>query len=154
MLRLCPPSSPFLPSPPFPSPFPPLPSPPLLQFVTSCSRPPLLGFQHLEPKFSIRFVDVDDDEVCMQERCFLLSSLLHSPSPPLPPTPLPSPPPAGFWRHSLECNERVLLCSAEAIRVTSTHRFNLFQPVETAQLFKEECSTRQTEVCHPLKCWF
>ena len=33
------------------------------QFVTSCSRPPLLGFSHLEPKFTIRFVDVGDDEV-------------------------------------------------------------------------------------------
>ena len=33
------------------------------QFVTSCSRPPLLGFSHLEPKLTIRFVDVGDDEV-------------------------------------------------------------------------------------------
>ena len=25
-----------------------------LKFVTSCSKPPLLGFEHLEPPFSIR----------------------------------------------------------------------------------------------------
>lgn len=29
-----------------------------LQFVTSCSKPPLLGFAHLEPPFSIRCVEV------------------------------------------------------------------------------------------------
>lgn len=28
------------------------------QFVTSCSKPPLLGFAHLEPPFSIRCVEV------------------------------------------------------------------------------------------------
>jgi len=33
-----------------------------LKFVTSCSKPPLLGFQHLEPPFSIRCVEVGDDE--------------------------------------------------------------------------------------------
>lgn len=33
-----------------------------LKFVTSCSKPPLLGFAHLEPAFSIRFVDVADDD--------------------------------------------------------------------------------------------
>jgi ubiquitin-protein ligase E3 B len=27
-----------------------------LKFVTSCSKPPLLGFEHLEPPFSIRYV--------------------------------------------------------------------------------------------------
>lgn len=32
------------------------------QFVTSCSKPPLLGFAHLEPPFSIRCVEVGDDE--------------------------------------------------------------------------------------------
>lgn len=32
------------------------------QFVTSCSKPPLLGFAHLEPSFSIRCVEVGDDE--------------------------------------------------------------------------------------------
>jgi hypothetical protein len=34
----------------------------LLQFVTSCSKPPLLGFGYLEPPFSIRCVEVGDDE--------------------------------------------------------------------------------------------
>ena len=33
-----------------------------LKFVTSCSKPPLLGFEHLEPPFSIRCVEVADDE--------------------------------------------------------------------------------------------
>ncbi|KHJ75141.1 HECT-domain protein, partial [Oesophagostomum dentatum] len=34
-----------------------------LKFVTSCSRPPLLGFSYLEPPFSIRCVEVSDDQV-------------------------------------------------------------------------------------------
>lgn len=34
----------------------------LQQFVTSCSKSPLLGFAHLEPPFSIRCVEVCDDE--------------------------------------------------------------------------------------------
>ena len=33
-----------------------------LKFVTSCSKPPLLGFAHLEPPFSIRCVVVGEDE--------------------------------------------------------------------------------------------
>ncbi|EFN88458.1 Ubiquitin-protein ligase E3B [Harpegnathos saltator] len=33
-----------------------------LKFVTSCSKSPLLGFAHLEPPFSIRCVEVCDDE--------------------------------------------------------------------------------------------
>ncbi len=33
-----------------------------LKFVTSCSKPPLLGFEHLEPPFSIRCVEVADDD--------------------------------------------------------------------------------------------
>lgn len=33
-----------------------------LRFVTSCSKPPLLGFANLEPKFSIRCVEVADDQ--------------------------------------------------------------------------------------------
>ncbi len=35
----------------------------VFQFVTSCSKPPLLGFAHLEPSFSIRCVEVGDDQV-------------------------------------------------------------------------------------------
>lgn len=31
------------------------------RFVTSCSRPPLLGFAYLEPPFSIRCVETSDD---------------------------------------------------------------------------------------------
>ena len=33
-----------------------------LKFVTSCSKPPLLGFEHLEPPFAIRCVEVGDDD--------------------------------------------------------------------------------------------
>ncbi|XP_033112137.1 ubiquitin-protein ligase E3B-like [Anneissia japonica] len=33
-----------------------------LKFVTSCSKPPLLGFVHLQPPFSIRCVEVSDDQ--------------------------------------------------------------------------------------------
>ncbi|XP_031572556.1 ubiquitin-protein ligase E3B-like [Actinia tenebrosa] len=33
-----------------------------LKFVTSCSKPPLLGFEHLEPPFSVRCVECSDDE--------------------------------------------------------------------------------------------
>ncbi|KAK6102329.1 HECT-domain (ubiquitin-transferase) family protein [Brugia pahangi] len=33
-----------------------------LKFVTSCSRAPLLGFAYLEPPFSIRCVEVSDDQ--------------------------------------------------------------------------------------------
>lgn len=33
-----------------------------LKFVTSCSKPPLLGFAHLEPPFSVRCVECNDDE--------------------------------------------------------------------------------------------
>lgn len=37
----------------------------VLQFVTSCSRPPLLGFAYLKPPFSIRCVEVSDDQVLL-----------------------------------------------------------------------------------------
>lgn len=33
-----------------------------LRFITSCSKPPLLGFAHLEPPFSIRCVEVSEDQ--------------------------------------------------------------------------------------------
>ncbi|KAE9552855.1 hypothetical protein FO519_003920 [Halicephalobus sp. NKZ332] len=33
-----------------------------LKFVTSCSRAPLLGFSYLEPPFSIRCIEVSDDQ--------------------------------------------------------------------------------------------
>lgn len=32
-----------------------------LKFITSCSKPPVLGFAHLQPPFSIRCVEVADD---------------------------------------------------------------------------------------------
>merc|ERR1719152_1097790 len=33
----------------------------LLKFVTSCSRPPLLGFAHLNPPFTIQRVNIRND---------------------------------------------------------------------------------------------
>eukprot|EP01043_Picozoa_sp_COSAG02_P046106 COSAG02_NODE_4283_length_5550_cov_3.230050_8_plen_93_part_00 len=33
-----------------------------MKFVTSVSKPPLLGFQYLRPPFTIRYVPVDVDE--------------------------------------------------------------------------------------------
>ena len=35
----------------------------VFQFVTSCSKPPLLGFAHMEPPFSIRCVQTAEEEV-------------------------------------------------------------------------------------------
>ena len=35
----------------------------LLKFVTSCSKPPLLGFAHLQPPFTIQCVNSDGSEV-------------------------------------------------------------------------------------------
>jgi hypothetical protein len=32
----------------------------LLKFVTSCPRPPLMGFQHLHPPFTISMMDTDN----------------------------------------------------------------------------------------------
>lgn len=40
--------------------------------MTSCSRPPLLGFAYLKPPFSIRCVEVSDDQVT--KAVLLLSS--------------------------------------------------------------------------------
>lgn len=37
----------------------------IFQFVTSCSKPPLLGFSTLEPQFSIRCVEVADEQVSL-----------------------------------------------------------------------------------------
>jgi ubiquitin-protein ligase E3 B len=34
-----------------------------LKFVTGCSKPPVLGFAHLNPPFSIRFVETSEDMV-------------------------------------------------------------------------------------------
>ena len=34
-----------------------------LKFVTSCSKPPLLGFKHLQPAFTIQCVSADGSEV-------------------------------------------------------------------------------------------
>jgi ubiquitin-protein ligase E3 B len=43
--------------------------------VTSCSKPPLLGFAHLEPAFSIRCVEVSDDQVHLRSFSLLLIAL-------------------------------------------------------------------------------
>ncbi|KAF3850863.1 hypothetical protein F7725_012635 [Dissostichus mawsoni] len=41
-----------------------------LKFVTSCSRPPLLGFAYLKPPFSIRCVEVSDDQALSSPNSF------------------------------------------------------------------------------------
>ena len=49
--------------------------------MTSCSKPPLLGFEYLEPPFSIRCVEVSDDEVnceVIKRKIIILCSLIVS----------------------------------------------------------------------------
>ena len=41
----------------------------LLRFVTSCSRPPLLGFQELVPNFSIRNAGEDEHRLPTSSTC-------------------------------------------------------------------------------------
>jgi len=43
-----------------------------LQFVTSCSRPPLLGFKELVPKFSIQPSGTETDRLPTASTCFNL----------------------------------------------------------------------------------
>jgi ubiquitin-protein ligase E3 C len=44
----------------------------LLRFVTSCSRPPLLGFKGLKPKFTITDAGRDEDRLPTASTCFNL----------------------------------------------------------------------------------
>ena len=51
-----------------------------LKFVTSCSKPPLLGFENLEPPFSIRYVKKASyvllvEELVVNLTCCLLKTL-------------------------------------------------------------------------------
>lgn len=47
----------------------------LLSFVTSCSRPPLLGFAHLNPKFGVRWAGGDTTRLPSASSCFNLLKL-------------------------------------------------------------------------------
>lgn len=47
----------------------------LLRFVTSCARPPSLGFGSLEPKFTIQRVDGDDTMLPTASTCFNILKL-------------------------------------------------------------------------------
>jgi len=47
----------------------------LLRFVTSCSRPPLLGFKELNPHFSIRDAGLDDSRLPTSSTCVNLLKL-------------------------------------------------------------------------------
>jgi len=47
----------------------------VLRFVTSCSRPPLLGFKELNPKFSIRDAGSDDARLPTASTCVNLLKL-------------------------------------------------------------------------------
>lgn len=46
-----------------------------VKFVTSCSRPPLLGFKELVPKFSLRNAGVDDERFPTSSTCVNLLKL-------------------------------------------------------------------------------
>lgn len=41
-----------------------------IKFVTSCPRPPLLGFKELNPKFSIRRAENNQERVCELVNCW------------------------------------------------------------------------------------
>jgi len=47
----------------------------LLRFVTSCARPPSLGFSNLEPKFTIQRVDGSDAMLPTASTCFNILKL-------------------------------------------------------------------------------
>ncbi len=47
----------------------------LLKFVTSCARPPLLGFGDLQPKFGIRLTVNDTTRLPSASSCFNLLKL-------------------------------------------------------------------------------
>jgi hypothetical protein len=47
----------------------------LIRFVTSCSRPPLLGFGELHPPFNIRFGGNDQDRLPSASTCVNLLKL-------------------------------------------------------------------------------
>ncbi len=47
----------------------------LLKFVTSCSRPPLLGFKFLNPRFTIQRVAGDNEHLPTASTCFNLLKL-------------------------------------------------------------------------------
>lgn len=51
----------------------------LLKFVTSCPRPPLMGFQHLHPPFTISMMDTDNpnEKLPTASTCF---NILRLPS--------------------------------------------------------------------------
>lgn len=48
-----------------------------LKFVTSCSKPPLLGFENLEPPFSIRCVEVGSTSVLHLKESRKLKTGIH-----------------------------------------------------------------------------
>ncbi|KAG8831466.1 Ubiquitin-protein ligase E3C [Serendipita sp. 405] len=47
----------------------------LLRFVTSCSRPPLLGFKELNPQFAIRDAGIDTSRLPTASTCVNLLKL-------------------------------------------------------------------------------
>lgn len=110
-----------------------------LQFVTSCSRPPLLGFAYLKPPFSIRCVEVSDDQVEMSKEgesvllqlwfffwggCLCAVLRLNW-------QPLVFP---GHWRHPGQCPPRLLHHSQEGARRSTSHFVDVLQPAKAAQL--------------------
>lgn len=55
----------------------------LLRFVTSCSRPPLLGFKELNPRFAIRDATSDDQRLPTSSTCVNLLKLPRYSSEPI-----------------------------------------------------------------------
>jgi ubiquitin-protein ligase E3 C len=47
----------------------------LLKFVTSCARPPLLGFRELNPRFAIRAAGTDETRLPTSSTCVNLLKL-------------------------------------------------------------------------------
>ena len=47
----------------------------LIKFVTSCTRPPSLGFKALQPKFTIQRIDCSDDRLPSASTCFNILKL-------------------------------------------------------------------------------
>lgn len=97
-----------------------------LQFVTSCSKSPLLGFAHLQPPFSIRCVEVGDDEdtgdtIGEQERNYSRIEMVYD-----------------FNCFPRKRDPWILHDTQEGPAKPTAHVVDVLQPPETAKLSKEE----------------
>ena len=135
------------------------------QFVTSCSKPPLLGFQHLEPPFSIRCVEVSDDQVNTHVGCgwdggscnftrdmrverlrkiklqiaLMSSSFIRRECF------------SGYGRHSGQCPQRLPQHPQEGPGRQAPDILHLLQPPQAAQLPEEKHAQRETQIRHHIQ---